>query len=95
MSREYWFARRFSATDRRKAMAPVHWKGHAVILAFVTGLTLGGVAFAWMGASGYLWQGLAVFAIAALVSGGWFIAVAQAKGDHRRTVADYRSGDAR
>ncbi len=95
MSKEYWFARRFPPSDRRRAMAPVHWKGYAVTLAFVSGLTLGGVAFAWMGASGYFWQGVVVFAIAALVSGGWFIAVATAKGDPQRTVADYRSGNAR
>lgn len=95
MSEEHWFARRFPLSDQRRAMAPVHWKGYAVTLAFVSGLTLGGVAFAWMGASGYLWQGVVVFAIAALVSGGWFVAVATAKGDRQRTVVDYRNDNAR
>jgi hypothetical protein len=87
---EYWFARRFPVGDRRNSFAPVHWKGWAASAVFVTVLTIGALAFAWMGAGGYLVQGVVVFATAAVVGGGWFIAVARTKGDNTRTVADYR-----
>ena len=90
MSEEYWFARRFPVSDPRSAFAPVHWKGFVATGIFVAALVIGGVAFAWMGASGYLLQGVFVFAMAALVAGGWFVTIANAKGDKRRTVADYK-----
>jgi hypothetical protein len=93
--REFWFARRFPVGDRRNAFAPVHWKGWAVAGVYVAALVVGGLAFAWMGASGYLIQGAVVFIIAAIVGGGWFIVVANAKGDKTRTVADYRKAPAR
>jgi hypothetical protein len=93
--REYWFARRFPVGDPRKSYAPVHWKGWAVSLLFVTVLTIGGVAFAWMGASGYLIQGIVAFAVAAIVGGGWFLFVAELKADKTRTVEDYRRDGAR
>jgi hypothetical protein len=92
---EYWFARRFPPSDRRNAFAPVHWKGWAVSVAFVSALAVGGVAFAWLGASGQLVQGVAVFAVVALLSGACFIAVATAKGDKTRTVQDYRKAQGR
>jgi len=92
---EYWFARRFPIGDRRNAYAPVHWKGFAASGVFVLALLIGGFAFAWMGASGDLIWGTAVFAITALVSAGWFITVANAKGDKTRTVADYKKANER
>jgi hypothetical protein len=88
--REYWFARRFPVGHARKAMAPVHWKGYAAAAIFVLVLFIGGGAFAWMGASGYLIQGIVVFSIAALIGCVWFITVATAMGDRTRTVADYQ-----
>jgi hypothetical protein len=94
-TKEFWFARRFPLSDRRQSMAPVHWKGYAVAIVFMLMLLIGGMAFAWMGASGYMVQGVVVFVVAALVGGGWFITVAKAKGDHTRTVADYRKDAAR
>lgn len=92
---EYWFARRFPVGDRRNSFAPVHWKGWLVSVAFVLGLGIGGIAFAWLGASGDVVQGALVFAVAALLAGGWFIAVATAKGDRARTVQDYRKAQER
>jgi len=89
--KEYWFARRFPLTDRRKAMAPVHWKGWAAALIFIAALGVGGLGFLWMALSGHLVQGVVVFAIAAVVAAGWFITIAVAKGDPTRTVAEYRS----
>ena len=92
---DYWFARRFPVSDRRNSFAPVHWKGWAASAVFVAALTAGGVAFAWMGASGYLIQGAIAFAVVAFLAGGWFIVVANAKGDRTRTVQDYRKARGR
>jgi len=92
---EYWFARRFPVGDQRKAYAPVHWKGWAVSLAFAIVLTIGGVAFAWLGASGNMIAGVAVFVLAALIGAGGFISIAEAKADKTRTVEDYRKAPAR
>jgi len=91
---EYWFARRFPVGSPRNAMAPVHWKGYAIVAAYVTLLVLGGVAFAWLGASGRLVLGAALFAVAAIVGASLFIGLSSIKGDKTRTVADYRK-DAR
>ncbi|MGD9965344.1 MAG: hypothetical protein AB7T59_02380 [Hyphomonadaceae bacterium] len=88
--REYWFARRFPLKDPRHSYAPVHWKGYALTLLFVTALTGGGVAFAWLGANGSLFMGVMVFAGVALVAGAWFVLTAKANGDPVRTVADYK-----
>lgn len=87
---EYWFARRFPVGDRRNAFAPVHWKGYAATAIYIIVLLVGGAAFVWMGANGDLLQGAIVFATAAVIGAGWFITVANAKGDKTRTVADYR-----
>lgn len=88
--REYWFARRFPLGHPRQAYAPVHWKGYALSLVFVAALTGGGVAFAWLGASGNMFMGVAVFAVVALLAGLWFTLTAKANGDPLRTVADYK-----
>jgi hypothetical protein len=92
---EYCFARRFSVGDRRNAMAPVHWKGFTAVAIYAVALIIGGLAVAWMGASGHLVQGTLVFAAAAIVGAGWFIVVSQAKGDPNRTPADYRKANPR
>ncbi|MGQ0533690.1 MAG: hypothetical protein ACT4OF_13515 [Caulobacteraceae bacterium] len=93
--KEYWFARRFPVGHPRKAMSPIHWKGYAAAAAFVLVLFIGGTAFAWLGASGYLVHGIVVFVIASLIGGGWFITVANAMGDQTRTVDDYRKDASR
>jgi hypothetical protein len=89
---EYWFARRFPVGSPRNAMSPVHWKGYAVVAAYVTLLVLGGVGFAWLGASGKLIAGATIFAVAAVVGASLFIGLSNVKGDKTRTVADYRKG---
>lgn len=88
--REYWFARRFPLSDQRQAFAPVHWKGYLVSLVFVSALTGGGVAFAYLGAKDDMFEGVLVFAIVALLAGVWFTMTAKANGDPIRTVADYK-----
>ena len=91
---EYWFARRFPVGNPRNAMTPVHWKGYAVIAVYVTLLTLGGLAFAWFGASGKLILGAVLFAVAAVAGASLFIGLSSVKGDKTRTAAEYRK-DAR
>lgn len=88
--REYWFARRYPLKDPRQAFAPVHWKGYLVSLVFVSALTAGGVAFAWLGANNEMFEGVIVFAAVALCAGFWFTTTAKANGDRIRTVADYK-----
>jgi hypothetical protein len=87
---EYWFARRFPVGSPRNAMAPVHWKGYAIVAVYVTLLVLGGMAFAWLGASGDLIKGAVIFGASALIGAGLFIFLSNSKGDKTRTVAEYR-----
>lgn len=87
---DYWFARRYPLDSPSKAMAPVNWKGYAAAGIFVAGLAIGALAFLWMALTGLLVFGVITFVIAAVVAGGWFIAVAYEKGDRARTVEDYR-----
>lgn len=88
--REYWFARRYPLGNPRQAYAPVHWKGYAVSLIFVTALTAGGVAFAWFGANDNLFMGIMIFIGVAILAGAWFTLTAKANGDPVRTVAEYK-----
>lgn len=88
--REYWFARRYPLGNPRQAYAPVHWKGYAVSLVFVTALTAGAVAFAWFGANDNLFMGIMIFAGVAILAGAWFTLTAKANGDPVRTVAEYK-----
>lgn len=92
---EFWFARRFPVGNPRNAMAPVHWKGYAVVAAYVTLLVLGALGFAWFGASGDLILGAVLFAAAAVVGASLFIILSSTKGDKARTVAEYRKDAAR
>jgi hypothetical protein len=87
---EYWFARRFPVGSPRKALAPVHWKGWALSVAYVLVLAAGGFAFAWLGAGGRMVEGVIIFALAAAIGAGGYIAIAEAKSDKTRTVEDYR-----
>mgnify|MGYP000004326712 CR=1 FL=1 len=92
---EYWFARRHPPGDKRNSFAPVNRMGYIATAIYVVVLLIGGVAFAWIGASGYLLQGALVFAAVAMIAGGSFIAIANAKGDKTRTIADYRKAPPR
>ena len=91
----YWFARRFPVGHPSKAMAPVHWKGYAVTGAYVSLLTAGGLAFAWLGASGRIIEGAVLFILAAAIGAGGYITIAARTCDQTRTVADYRKERAR
>lgn len=87
---EYWFARRFPLGHPRAGMSPIHWKGYAVVAAFVMTLVIGGIAFAWLGASDRMPEGVAIFAFLAFLGTAFYLTVARQKGDRVRTVADYR-----
>lgn len=88
--KEYWFARRFPIGAMRSGMAPVHWKGWAVAFGFVLAMCLGGLGAWWFIARGEMTKGFIVFGVVAVVSAIGFIGVAHKKGDHIRSVADYR-----
>lgn len=87
---EYWFARRFPLGSGRGGVAPVHWKGHAVMALYVVTLVLGGVAFAWFGAHDNLPEGIAIFALAAFLGTMLYLSVTRHKGDPIRTAAEYK-----
>jgi hypothetical protein len=88
--REYWFARRFPLGNPRSAMGPVHWKGWAITFLFVSILSAGGMAFAWLGASGQMVEGVTIFAATAVIAMGGFLTIVSLKSDKTRTVAEYR-----
>jgi hypothetical protein len=90
MSEEYWFARRFPIGSPRAGLAPVHWKGYAVVAIYVVVLLAGALAFAWFGAHDNMMEGIAFFVLAAFLGGIFYITVARQKGDRVRTVADYK-----
>lgn len=90
-----WFARRFPLGDMRSGMAPVHWKGWAVALAFVAALAIAGGVFWWFAARDQAVKGAFTFAILAAGAGLGFIRVANKKGDHIHCVADYEKGKLR
>lgn len=92
---EYWFARRFPIGNPRSGMAPVHWKGWAVVAAFFAGMLAGAALAAWLISIGEPVRGVAVFAALAFGSGLVFVRAAHKKGDHINTVADYRGGKLR
>jgi hypothetical protein len=89
-AKEYWFARRFPLGSPRSGLAPVHWKGWLCALIFVAVLLLGAGAFAYFALRDEFPHGAAIFAVLAIVGGGWFILVSQANADRVRTVADYK-----
>lgn len=87
---DYWFARRFPVGHPRKAMAPVRVEGWLVMIAFVVLLMAGAAIGAWLAVAGAPLWGVVAFALIGLISGFGFVAIANRKGDHARTVADYR-----
>ena len=89
-TREYWFARRFPLGSHRSGLAPVHWKGWVCSLIFVVVMLVGAGFFAYFAMRDEFPHGAAIFAVLAIVGGGWFILVAKANGDRIRTVEDYR-----
>jgi F0F1-type ATP synthase assembly protein I len=88
--KEYWFARRFPLRDMRSGMAPIHWKGWAVAVAFVAAMAIGGILGWWFTDHGQMTKGIVVFGAFAVGAAIGFIGVAHRMGDHVRTVADYR-----
>ncbi|MGH6734706.1 MAG: hypothetical protein ACRECX_01300 [Methyloceanibacter sp.] len=87
---QYWFARRFPVGHPRKVMAPVSREGQLVVFAFVTVLIVAATVGLLLAANGAPVYGIAAFAVIALIAGAVFIALANRKCDHQRTVTDYR-----
>jgi hypothetical protein len=86
----YWFARRFPVGHPRNAMAPVSREGRLVALGFLLGMMVGGVGFVGLAISGLPIPGVLFFVVLAALSGWAFIKAAVSRGDHQRTVDDYR-----
>lgn len=89
---DYWFARRFRVGHPRNAMAPVSREGFLVIYGSVAAMVFGAAAFAVLAALGMPILGVVVFIVAAALAGWMFISLANGRGDHQRTVADYKAG---
>lgn len=88
---EYWFARRFPVGNPRGGMAPVGWKGWAVVGGFVLLDLTGTAALVVMALNDRLWLGLGMFAAMTAIGGASLIYSALTKGDPNRTVAEYRA----
>lgn len=92
---EFWFARRFPLGSMRSGLAPVHWKGWLVALAFVLALAAAAAAFWWFASNDQMMKGVATFAGLCGVAALGFIRVASKRGDHVNCVADYSKGKLR
>lgn len=89
-----WFARRFPIGHPRNGMSPVSREGYLVVFGFMGAMMLGGLAFVALALMGQFFAGAAAFVALTALGAGAFIWLAQAKGDHARTVADYRKSHA-
>ena len=88
--KDAWFARRKPVGHASHAMAPVHWKGWAVIIAFLVAIQIGGVVFMALAQQGALIQGITAFVALTVLGASGFLVALHAKGDTTRSVADYR-----
>ncbi len=87
---EPWFARRFPLGDMRSGMAPVHWRGWAVVGTLVLAIIASAAFGAWLASIGQALKGGAAFGLFAFGAGLGFTRVVNKKGDHVRSVAEYR-----
>ncbi len=94
-AKDIWFARRFPIGSTRGGLAPINWKGWAVVAVFVTVLLLGAAAFGWFAFEGDMAKGVWVFVAFAVGAGCFFARLAHDKGDHIHTIADYEKGKLR
>lgn len=93
MTDGYWFARYRLGANPSRGLAPLNWKGRAVVGGFVAGLLLGGLLFLLLSLNGQMAWGVAVFAVCGIASGSTFLWAAMTRSDPLRTVADYRAGE--
>lgn len=93
--RDIWFARRFPIGSARSGMAPVNWKGWAIVAAFVAFMIVGAAAFGWFAYEGDMARGAWTFIVFAVAGGLLFLRMANHKGDHVNTIADYEKGKLR
>lgn len=90
----HWFARRYPLGAMRSGMAPIAWQGWAVIAGLVLSVLLAATVGAWFAHGGETLKGIGVFVVIAGVCWLGFIRVANKKGDHIRSVAEYRQDEA-
>ena len=94
-SNKYWFARRFPVGHPRKAMGPVSQEGWRVVGAFAVALVAGILMFMFLATNGEVFWGVTSGVV---VIGGMttaFLLLTWLRGDHERTVEDYRNGNGR
>jgi hypothetical protein len=93
--REIWFARRYPIGDMRPGLAPVHWKGWALIAAFFVALIVDAALGFWLASTEQAARGILFCLILAFGAVLGFVRVRHIKGDHIRCAADYRKDNAR
>ncbi|HQZ12608.1 MAG TPA: hypothetical protein PK286_06945 [Devosia sp.] len=97
---KYWFARRHPVGDARNAMAPVAPEGWQVVRTFVSWMTGGAIAAVVLvllglnlGGQWWLYVLAAVVYVGCTVYGAWYlVTTSKARGDHSKTVDDYKAG---
>lgn len=87
---EFWFARRYPLGDMRPGLVPIHWKGWALIIAFVAALAADTALGAWFAGGDQAPRGILFCIILAFGALLGFIRVRNTKGDHVKCAADYR-----
>lgn len=90
MASGYWFARRFPVGHPRNAMAPVSPAGWLVAIGFALAMLIGGIIFLALALAGAVVIGTLLFVAITVVAAIGFIGSAVRKGDHKRTVDEYR-----
>jgi membrane protein implicated in regulation of membrane protease activity len=71
-------------------MSPVSREGWLIVFGFVAAMIASAVGLLWLGIIGKPLWGLVLFVVVAIIAGTMFVRTANRKGDHQRTVADYR-----
>ncbi len=92
---EYWFARRHPIGAMRGGMTPVHWKGWAVRAVYGVILVAAVGIAVWCMNNDRPAMGVASLVALPFAGALWLIQTTHKKGDHSRTVAEYRGDKAR
>jgi hypothetical protein len=87
---QHWFARRYPIGDMRPGLAPIHWKGWALIGGFILALAGDAALAAWFAERDEIARGTAFCLMVAFGALLGFIRIRNTKGDHVKCVADYR-----
>jgi Na+/melibiose symporter-like transporter len=92
---KYWFARRFPVGHPRRAMSPVSQEGWRVVGAFAVALVAGILMLMFLATNGQVFWGVTISVVIIGAMSIAFVVLANVRGDHERTVEDYRNGNGR